>query len=69
MIKFLIQFKTKIATMGEKSIPEPNNPNERNKFLNGPNRGSVRIYKYLYNWLLLLTLNQENIILPKISRL
>ena len=55
--------------MGEKSIPEPNNPNERNKFLNGPNRGSVRIYKYLYNWLLLLTLNQENIILPKISRL
>ena len=29
-----MQFKAKIATIGEKSIPEPNNPNERNKFLN-----------------------------------
>ena len=68
-MKFLMQFKAKIATIGEKSIPEPSNPNERNKFLNGPNTGSVNRYKYLYNWLLLLTLNQEDIILPKISRL
>jgi len=50
-------------------MPEPNNPNERNKFLNGPKAGSVSRYKYLYNWLRLLTLNQEDIIIPKISRL
>ena len=29
-MKFLIQFKAKIATIGEKSIPEPNNPNKLN---------------------------------------
>ena len=68
-MKFLMQFKAKIATIGEKSIPEPSNPIELNKFLNGPNTGSVNKYKYLYNWPLLLTLNHDDIILHKISRL
>ena len=48
-MKFLIQFKAEIATIGEKSIPEPNNPNESNRFLNGPKTGSVNIYIYLYS--------------------
>ena len=68
-MKFLMQFKAKIAAIGEKSIPVPSNPNERNRFLNGPNTGSVNKYKYLYNWLLLFTLNHDDIILPNISRL
>ena len=68
-MKFLMQFKAKIATIGEKSIPEPSNPNERNKFLNGPNTGSVNKYKYLYNWLSVFTPNHDDIILPNISRL
>ena len=42
-MKFLIQFKAKIAAIGEKSIPEPNNPNELNRFLNGAKIGSVNI--------------------------
>ena len=68
-MKFLIQFKAKIATIGEKSIPETNNPNELNRFLNGPKTGSVNIYIYLYSGLLLFTLNQDDIILPIIRRL
>ena len=68
-MKFLIQFKAKIAAIGEKSIPEPNNPKELNRFLNGPKIGSVNIYIYLYSGLLLFTLNQDDIILPTIRRL
>ena len=68
-MKFLMMFKAKIATIGEKSMPEPSNPNEFNKVLKGPKIGSVNKYKYLYNWLLLFILNHDDMILPKINKL